>query len=254
MELVRHRADGRPALVVPGAFSDERSMTPLAESLADHGYDVAVLRTSTRGRRVPQLDPGGLAALDRDVDAAMAELGPGTVAFGHSMGGRLVTRLLRRRALPAAVLLEPVPPGGLLPWVARRAAAAPLELAKLGLLAITPLTPRLFPDRPPRGLYGRAVGAEARAAANGTVVAEGWRSLAETLLPDDGRGPVDTPLLVIGGAEDGIVPPGAAAAAAEELGGTYEEWPGGHAITLEPDHPERVAGVVAWLTSVGAAP
>lgn len=244
----------RPVLVVPGAFNDERAMAPLADALSDLGYRVEVVHTSTRDRRVPQLDPGGLAALDRDVDAAMDELGPDTVAVGHSMGGRLVTRLARRRPVAAAVLLQPVPPVGLGPWVARQAVMAPLQFAKMASLAVTPLAPRLAPGRPPRGLYGRRVSEAVRAEANASVVAEGWRSLAETLLPDPERGPLGVPTLVVAGDEDGIVPAAAAAAAADELGAELWTWTAGHAITLEPDHAERVADLVTWLEEVGAGP
>ncbi len=155
-----------------------------------------------------------------DVVAALARLGPTTVAVGHGMGGLLAMKAAERMPISALVLLSPEPPGDLRP------AARSHEL-------------REVPD-----VYGKA--------------AIGWETLPEKLQRDhrdltiddvlriqhllgqkpheagaarrqvlqgvsiDRRAFDEIPKLVIGGGLDVYVPEPGTEALAEWLGAAYE--------------------------------
>ena len=155
-----------------------------------------------------------------DVVAALARLGPTTVAVGHGMGGLLAMKAAERMPMSALVLLSPEPPGDLRP------PARPHEL-------------REIPD-----VYGKA--------------AIGWETLPEKLQRDhrdltiddvlriqhflgqkpheagaarrqvlqgvsiDRRAFDEIPKLVIGAGLDVYVPEPGTEALAEWLGATYE--------------------------------
>jgi alpha-beta hydrolase superfamily lysophospholipase len=99
----------------PAAFSDTDSFEDVAGWFADRGRPTYTLRLPQRSSRIPQIDSGGLAAIDRALDRACDDIGEPLSAFGHSTGGLAVLRLLGRRRLAAAILMMPVPPGGLAP-------------------------------------------------------------------------------------------------------------------------------------------
>lgn len=137
--LALHRlgpAGGRPALLVPGAFSDHRFWlgtrgTGFGRELADRGFAVTVL--DPRGHGGSDRPPRGSRWrfrdwIEQDVPAALrATAGSGSVVLvGHSAGGAAVLAAagasseVRGRVTAIAALATPTPRGG--PW--RRSAAA----------------------------------------------------------------------------------------------------------------------------------
>lgn len=107
-------ADRASVVMLHGIGADSRLWEPQRATFAARGYHPVALDFPGYGSRPPaeSLDFEGLAA---DVEAAIAECGPGPVVLlGHSMGGMVAQTLLRRRpgAYAAAILCATSPAFG----------------------------------------------------------------------------------------------------------------------------------------------
>ena len=251
-----HRAaigdgDGPPILIVPGAFSDADSFDDVTRWFSENGRATYTLRLPQRDSRVPQLDPGGLAAIDRALDGACDEIGGPITAFAHSMGGLAVLRLLGRRRLAAAALMMPVPPGGLGPDAARLMRKQPVDAAKMLGISISAWPVRRLPGAPPRGMFSRQTPKESVEASAGRRVSESWRVLAQMMLGSrDPVTPVDTPVLLVSGSQDSIVSPGSVERLAADLEAPFLEFDVGHAFAEEPGYEEVLPATFDWMTAV----
>jgi pimeloyl-ACP methyl ester carboxylesterase len=237
-----------PALIVPGAFSDVDSFTGAAEFLAARGRDVYALSPPARGRRIPQLDTGGLAALDRSLDRACDRIGSPLTVIGHSLGGLAVLRLLQRRRQVAAALLMPVSPSGLAPEAVRLAREQPIDAAKMIGISLSAWPVRKLGLEPPVGMFRRDAPPDAVARSAARRVSESWRALAEALIGSrEEIVPVETPLLLIGGSQDAIVSAASVADLAGRLDADYREFDVAHAFVEEPGFDRVLEEVDGWL-------
>lgn len=141
-----------------------------------------------------------LSDYEDDVMRAIVSLPAPPVLVGHSMGGVVVQRVLRRYPARAAVLVASLPPYGALRTLARIARRHPTDLARLA--ALRPLRARpdyFFADRLPD--------AEARQLTD-RMQEESVLAQLDLVLPRRHRRPVaDVPVLVLGGEEDALVDP-----------------------------------------------
>lgn len=254
--LTRQPAGGAkpvPLLFVHGAFCGAwiwdakmldwfagRGWAAHALSLRGHGSSAGRdgIRTHTLGDYVD------------DVTEAFDGFGTPPVLIGHSMGGMVVQRVLRRRRAPAAVLMASAPPHGLWesslalafrdPYVFRQMAL----LTTLGQRHVDPegIRRAMFSDRMPRdeaSLYEPYLQEESGAA---LLEMYGWNPFPP--LPDR-----DIPILVMGAGQDLLVPPGQVQATARTLrtdaATIVPEM--GHAMMLEPGWDEVAERIAAWL-------
>ncbi len=218
------------------------------------GRPACTLRLPQRGRRLPQLDPGGLGAIDRALDRACEEIGEPLVALGHSMGGLSVLRLLRRRRLAAAVLMMPVPPDGLGPDALRLMREQPIDAAKMLGISISAWPIRRLAGAPPRGMFSRDAPKEAVEKSSERRVSESWRVLAQGLVGSRGPvEPVDTPVLLVGGSQDSIVSAGSVAKLAAGLEAPFMEFDVAHAFAEEPGYEEVMSAAFAWVEQAESA-
>ena len=97
----------------------------------------------------------GLDDYAADVERVSAALPSPPILVGHSMGAAIVERLVATRPVPAAALLAPLPPEGLLPVAGRLAAEHPdylfqmsrLDPLRLSQHVLAALEPFYFSDR-----------------------------------------------------------------------------------------------------------
>jgi alpha-beta hydrolase superfamily lysophospholipase len=235
-------------MIVPGAFSDADSFEDVARWLSERGRQTYILRLPQRNSRIPQLDPGGLEAMDRAIDAACDEIGMPLTAFGHSMGGLAVLRLLARRRLSAAALMMPVPPRGLGPDAVRLLREQPIDAVKMIGLSLGAWPVRNLPGRPPRGMFRDDTPADVIDASAARRVSESWRVLTQMMIGSrEPVGPVDTPLLLVGGSQDSIVSASTVSRLATDLDCSYLEFDVGHAFAEEPGYDRVLDATLDWL-------
>ncbi len=172
-----------------------------------------------------------------------------TVLVAHSLGTLIAQRLLDHPMVRGAVLLAPVPPEGLFPSNARLALADPAlwrEIARM-TEAGTP-SPRIV-----RALFGPRMDPRAAARHVARMVPQPRAALLEAQLPQPvipawihGR-----PVLVLGAAEDRLIPADAVARCAAWHGTLPTMLPeAGHLMMLDAGWPGTAVRVVEWLASL----
>lgn len=259
LETIDRRAEGSPhetpLLFVHGAWHaawcwDEHFLRYFAR----HGYPAHAV--SLRGH-------GGSAGRERlrwttiadyvaDVAQAAVRLPQPPVVVGHSMGGHVVQKYLETHPAPGAVLLASVPHYGVLPATVRFALRHPIAFARANLsLSLYPLVGTLelkreafFPrEMPPSDLERYA----------GLIQDESYRAFLDMVilnLPRPRR--VKTPVLVIGGAEDGLFRQNEFRATARAYRTTAVLQPGGaHDLMLDPSWQTVADVILAWLSERG---
>lgn len=186
-----------------------------------------------------------------DVGTAVEMLGCEPVLIGHSMGGFVVQQYLQSHRARAAVLMSSMPT-----HAARRAAVAlrimrrhpmvTLRAYTVGGAADLVNTPRLarehfFCTHTPESVV--QVCAQRLQAESGRAGGLFVRSKSTR---------VTTPLLVLGGEDDGAVTASDTHATARAYGAQAEFFPDmGHNIMLEPGWPNVAARIQSWLDSQG---
>lgn len=218
-------------------FFAGRGYRALALSLRGHGG-------SPTAKRLRDLS---FADFVKDVITVADELPAPPVIVGHSMGGALVQKYLESHEAPAGVLMASMPPQGYLRsglrWIRRH----PWHFAKLSVsgkslpYVSTPelARERFFsvhtPDPVVRRYAARLQEESARAGLDGLVK-----------LPRPAR--VKTPLLVLGGCDDGAVTKNEVRATARAYSTTAEFFPRmGHNMMLEPGWQVVAERVDTWL-------
>ncbi|WP_454042261.1 alpha/beta fold hydrolase [Cellulosimicrobium sp. Marseille-Q8652] len=193
--------NGRPVVLLHGAGTDRTTFTTQAATLASAGYRPVLLDLRGHGTSRPSGAPLTADRLVADAEALVDRLGlVRPVLVGHSLGGNLAQRLVRRspdRYAALAVLDATWSTGPLTRGerLALRSAAPLLRLVPARSL------PRLMAD-------ASAVTPAARAALRALFAVQSraeflaaWRATTQLVAPDPGyRTPV--PLLLLRGAAD----------------------------------------------------
>lgn len=260
LELIAHVPQGTrsraPLLFVHGAFAGawcwDAHFLPY---FAGHGYPAYAV--SLRGH-------GGsdgaatlaLASIDdyvADVLLAAQHLGAAPVLIGHSMGGIVVQRVLRRLEVAGAVLMAPVPPQGLAGSAFLLAAQDPELFREIGLIQYAhPAYATLAGLK--KAMFSASIGDDEALAYFKRMQQESQRALFDLSWPQyfwiGAAG--DLPVKVMGAELDAFFPP----YMIRETGRVYGAEPDiipdmAHAMMLEP-HWERAAErMLAWLREQG---
>jgi pimeloyl-ACP methyl ester carboxylesterase len=238
-----------PLLFVHGAYSAawvwDRHFLPF---FAERGYQAVAL--SLRGHGASdgheRLWSWRLRDYVADVEQVATALNRPPVLIGHSMGGMVVQKILHRRPVPAAVLLAPVPPHGLLG----------------SLLSIALTDPQLYCELAwtvPDGAVRRALFSRDRRSGDGEVQGYLERFQPESKLvvldllgldlpPSLPR--LELPVLVLGAEQDGFLP--AFSGALEATARTYrtraEVFPAmAHVMMLDRGWEAVARRILDWL-------
>ncbi|SMH59815.1 alpha/beta hydrolase [Azospirillum agricola] len=257
LEILSHRPAGpakpAPLLFVHGAFSAAwiweakflpwfaaRGWEAHAVSLRGHG--------GSEGRE--RLHGFGIADYVDDVLEAAGRCSAPPVLIGHSMGGLVVQRALRKGGFPAGVLMASAPPHGLLSstmglmWRAPHVFQQMSVLMTLGTSAVDPAAVRraMFSDQMPEAeaaVYEPYLQEESRRV---LMDIGGW--IPFPLLP-----PRDIPVMVMGAEKDLLFPREEVLWTARALGTEAVFMPGmGHAIMLEHGWEKAAERIDGWLT------
>ena len=217
------------------------------------GYECHAL--SLRGHGASPVRRLRWASIDdyvADVAAVVDGLPAPPVLVGHSMGGLVVQRYLEGRRLPGAALLASDPVGGVWRVTLRVARRHPLRFLAANLtMRLWPLvsTPELARELFFSTTLPPAVVARHHAA----LQDESYRAYLQMLLtrfPRPKR--VDTPMLVMGGADDFIFSPGEVARTAAAYGTEPVMIPGlAHDMMLDTNWERAADALRGWLGTVG---
>ncbi|MDO9407518.1 alpha/beta hydrolase [Patulibacter sp.] len=237
-----------PLVLVPGAWTTGAAFHDVRDDLEAHGHRTRIVDLPAHGRRLPQLDRGGLAAIDRTLAEAIEACDAPPVLVGHSLGGLACLRAAGRHELAGLVLLMPAPPTGLVRSMLGGALRRPVNsVGLLGAALSMRVVTRLSRSRP-AGLYSSDVTAATLRRAQAFRADESWVVLASLLLGS--REPVrpsTVPTLVVGGTQDLTTPTPLVRRLAEDLRAEYVEVDVAHAFNEEPTHPLVTAVVLDFL-------
>ncbi|MFO0954433.1 MAG: alpha/beta hydrolase [Isosphaeraceae bacterium] len=193
-----------------------------------------------------------------DLESVLETFETPPVLVGHSMGGMVVQKVMHRRALPATVLMAPVPPHGLLGSFLGIALRNPMLLHEMAWAQTSGPTPpeaarnsavrrALFSDETPEE---EAVGYLARFQRESAWVV--LDLLGFDLPPSLPR--LDLPVLVVGAERDGFVFPDALDATARTYRTRAEVLPGvSHAMMLDRGWEGVARHILGWLDQTLAA-
>lgn len=260
LELLSHlpgaSSSRTPLLFVHGAFAGawcwDAHFLPY---FAAHGYPVHAV--SLRGHGGSDgAETLSLASIDdyvADVVLAAQHLDTAPVLIGHSMGGIVVQRALRRLDVPGVILMAPVPPQGLAGSAFLLAAQDPELFREIGLIQYAhPAYATLAGLK--KAMFSAAISDEEALAYFKRMQQESQRALFDLSWPQyfwiGAAG--DLPVKVMGADLDAFFPP----YMIRETGRVYGTEPDiipdmAHAMMLEP-HWERAAErILAWLREQG---
>ena len=246
----RSEAHAVPLLFVHGGWHSASCWGNFLDFFADAGYRAVALSLRGHGGSptAKRFHACSIADYIDDVHATADSLGGQPVLIAHSLGGFVVQRYLENHDAPAAVLVASVPPQGVLglamriwsrhPWISMRS----LPVGNLaGFIGTTPLVrEHLFSARTPDDIV------ESCAA---SVQSEAVRaSLIDPLIRRVRSKRVNTPMLVLGAADDGMVTNAEVRATARAYATQAEFFPGmGHNMMLEPEWAGVAERIHAWL-------
>jgi pimeloyl-ACP methyl ester carboxylesterase len=186
-----------------------------------------------------------------DVCTAADALGGPAVVIGHSTGGFVVQKYLETRSPPAAVLMASVPPQGILrasfriwrshPWASIRANAVGNSVD----LVNTPTLGRehLFSPYTPESIVDACIV---------RLEPESMRAAFLDQLTRLPKPASTTPMLVLGGEDDGTITTAEVRATARAYRTEAELFPRmGHDMMLEPDWARVAQRIEEWLVGRG---
>ena len=222
---------------------------------AEKGYAVHALslrgHAGSDGRE--RLRWYSLADYVSDLGRVIRQLPTSPVLVGHSMGGMIVQKHLQTQQAPAAVLLGSVSPKGLLPVTLQTLRRHPAVFMKANLtLSMYPIVGT--PERYRELFFVTDIPEEKMASCFARLQDESFRAFTEMLLlrmfPPN---PVtETPLLVLGGADDAAISPDEVEATARLHKTRAELYPDmGHAMMLEAGWQAVADRIISWLGEHG---
>ena len=189
-----------------------------------------------------------LAEFVSDVVQVAGQMENPPILVGHSMGGMVVQKYLESHEAPAAVLLASVPPQGVLQSTLRLALQHPLAFLNANLtMSMTPIlsTPQLARD----ALFSADMPEDKVREYHSKLTDESYRAYLDMMglhLPRPER--VETPILVLGAADDHLIAPGEIEATATAYRTQAEIFPGmAHDMMLESGWQGVADRILRWL-------
>ena len=239
-----HPVPGRPPLLFVhgawhGAWCWQERWLPAAAAAGWHSVAVS-LRGHGGSGRPERFQLASLRHYEHDVLQTITTLPSPPVLIGHSLGGVVVQGVLERyRSAPAGVLVASMPPGHGLQAVPGLLRHDPAMLVQA--LVGREVTPK------PRTLFGPGTDPAEAAGLLARLGPESWLATQQVVLPRRRRD-IRTPVLVLGGEHDLLVPPRAVLRTARSFGTRPYLFRGmGHELMLEPGSDAVLSRVLGWL-------
>ena len=217
---------------------------------AERGFDAHALSLRGHGESAIRgsLRWTSIADYVADVGQVAAMLPREPVVIGHSLGGFVVQKYLERHEAPGAVLVAPAPPVGRGRMLAGMILRDPwLAMKVLG--SMEPYTMFATPERCRRFLFSPATDEK--------VVQDCWARLGRESylawlrmlwLPPDASRIRGTPMLLLAGAEDRIIPGDPLRRTAQRYDADIQTLPDvGHDIMLEANWQQAADAMLDWL-------
>ena len=183
-----------------------------------------------------------------DLRLAIDHIGTAPVLVGHSLGGWTVQKYLERYDAPAGVLLASIPPRGVLPCAMRVWLKHPLISMRANTFGdnkeVFTRIPResLFCSHTPEAVVAATAARCQNESLRAAFVDAGFRR------PRPER--VTTPMLVLGGEDDGTITPAEVNATAKAYRTQATLFPRmGHDMMVEPGWRDVADHICAWLTA-----
>ena len=187
-----------------------------------------------------------------DVTRVASQMERPPVLVGHSMGGMIVQKYLESHEAPAAVLLASVPPRGVIQATLRAALRHPLVFMKSNLLMS--MRPMLgSPQLAKEALFSADMPEDKVMQYFSRLQDESYRAYLDMMgpnLPQPER--VQTPMLVMGAADDNLISPAEVEATAHAYHTQAEMFPGmAHDMMLETGWQTVADRILGWLGAQG---
>ena len=242
-----------PLLFVHGAFSgawiwDEFFLPYFAEQ-GYHAYAVS-LRGHGDSQGGEDIDWWSIADYVDDVRATIARMPHPPVLIGHSMGGFIVQKIMEKTRPPAVALLATVPPQGLLPSSFTMAFTRPDLMSQINRVMSGGMVKT---DVIREGLFAQDVDEKVLEHFYFRMQTESQRAIWDMSLFDLPLPPRSgvPPMLVLGAAEDQLVPSSQAYATGAYYGVKAEVFDHmGHCLMLERDWEIVAQRILRWLSSL----
>ena len=224
---------------------------------AERGFDAYALSLRGHGESASRgsLRWTSIAGYVADVEQVAADLPGEPVVIGHSLGGWVVQKYLERHQAPGAVLVAPAPPVRRAGMIARMILRDPLLATKV-LVSMEPYTMFATPERCRSFLFSPATDEK--------VVQDCWARLGRESfhawlrmlwLPPDASRIRGTPMLLLAGAEDRIIPEAPLRQMVRWYGADMRTVPDmGHDMMLENNWREAADAMLDWLNRTLASP
>lgn len=260
IELISHvpakRAHPTPLIFVHGAFVAAWCWDDFfLPYFARRGYAAHALSLRGHGESLG-LDALATSSIDdfeTDVIRIARHIGGRAAVVGHSMGGMIVQRCLKKLNAAAAVLMASVPPEGLLGSSLLLAARDPALFGEINLIQHAhPSYATLQGVR--RAVFSANIPDEEIGKHLARMQPESERAVFDLSWPQQFfiGGAKGVPVLVLGGAEDAFFPPAVIESTARVYGVEAEIFPGmAHAMMLEPDWQRVADRIIGWLEGLG---
>lgn len=260
LEVISRRAatdgPGRPLLFVHGAFAGAWCWDEYFLSwFAARGYDAHALSLRGHGASGGQeaLDGYAIADYVEDVARVVATFDRPPLLIGHSMGGFIVQKYLERDTPAGAALLASVPPRGLAGPGLSLAVWNPVAALSIG--AAQSLgghwgAPEVMQD----ALFSAALDAGRAFGYLARMGPESRRAMLDMYggdLPDPGL-TAGCPMLVLGAAEDELIPSAFVRATARGYGAPLQILDGiGHVMMLDEAWEAVAECILDWMRKNG---
>ena len=258
LEVMSHHPQSKaqltPLLFVHGAWHGawcwEKFFLPY---FAQQGYESHAMSLRGHGKSEGQAGIRWHSLQDyvSDVAQIVNQLSSPPVVIGHSMGGFVVQKYLENHAVPAAVLLAPIPVSGSLPFFLRYMARHPWQYLKC-LLSFSPYKLIETPELSREAFFSADISSEENLTYFGQMQEESFRTALETIwrLPKTKK--IKSPILVLAAANDMVFTVKEAQKTAQAYQTEAEVFPSmAHDMMLEPAWQSVADRILAWLTDQG---
>ncbi len=231
-----------PLVFVHGLGHGAWCFEPWQQAAAERGWSSHALSLRGHGGSGGHNELGRTTLRDyeHDVLQVIAGLADVPVLVGHSLGALVVQRVLQRYPARAGVLLAPIPEAGAPATLAGMARHRPTQIVRATVGATIRLRAQdLFADLP-----------EAQARSYASRLGRESPLAQYAMLRPRTVGPVDSPVLVVGAEQDGLVAAADVRRCAESLGAELSWVKGGHDLMLDGPRDVALEAVLEWVEAV----
>lgn len=246
LERQPSRDDGRtPLLFVHGLGHGAWCWEHWLDAAAEAGHPAFAVSLRGHAGSSGRVRFARMSQYVADVVATAQSLPRPPVLVGHSMGGLVVQQALGRFAVPAGVLVAPVPAHPAVASLLAIARRHPLDALRIVAGGSLPLRAEyLFHELPPH---------EAQALSD-RCGPESALAQYQLLMHRPSGPPLGgAPVLVLASPDDRLVPIRGVRSTAARYGARIEEFPGmGHDLMLDARWRQPIDAMLAWLETVPA--